>query len=221
MEFLTKNTSQRLTVPSNFLFNNLTLNFFLLVNGLCQLTLYFKSHIFCLSKQINIFQLCVLNLFQNSLVNDFFFIFKLYSKRTVVQKQPSFKIWCSSKYVFLNILQYSQENTCAGVCFNKVAGLQLLKRKRFQNRCFPVNIAKFLIKAFVQNTSGSRFQQLVAHKSILCQVIRSTTNINNSKLLLLIIVLFNETIPLNYHYDNWEDAQEEILADNCFSVSFS
>ena len=24
---------------------------------------------------------------------------------------------CSSKYVFLNIFQYSQENTCAGVSF--------------------------------------------------------------------------------------------------------
>ena len=32
---------------------------------------------------------------------------------------------CSSKYMFLKNLQYSEKNTCVGVFFNKVAGLQL------------------------------------------------------------------------------------------------
>ena len=40
---------------------------------------------------------------------------------------------CSAKKVFLEISQYSQKNTCAGVSFfNKVAGLrplQLIKKK--------------------------------------------------------------------------------------------
>ena len=44
-----------------------------------------------------------------------------------------------SKMVFLKISQYSQENTCVGVSFNKVAG-----RKKLQHRCFLVNVVKFL-----------------------------------------------------------------------------
>ena len=35
--------------------------------------------------------------------------------------------WCSSTYVFFKVLQNSQENTCIGVFFNKVAGLQAWK----------------------------------------------------------------------------------------------
>ena len=50
---------------------------------------------------------------------------------------------CSVKMVFLEILQNSQENTCAGVSFLiklRARGL----RKRLWHRCFPVNFAKFL-----------------------------------------------------------------------------
>ena len=39
---------------------------------------------------------------------------------------------CSSKKVFLKICQNSQENTCVGIFFNKVAGLRsatLLKKR--------------------------------------------------------------------------------------------
>ena len=39
------------------------------------------------------------------------------------------------KKLLLNVLQYSQENTCIGVSFIK---------KRFQHKCFAVNIAKML-----------------------------------------------------------------------------
>ena len=58
----------------------------------------------------------------------------------------------SSKWVFLEIPQNSQENVCVGVSFNKV------------ERYFPVNIAKFLQTAFLiktpfLNTSGSCFCQ--------------------------------------------------------------
>ena len=48
---------------------------------------------------------------------------------------------CSVKKVFLELLQNSQENNCARVCFlNKVA---TLLKKRLWHRFFPVNFAKF------------------------------------------------------------------------------
>ena len=72
------------------------------------------------------------------------------------------------KYVFLKILQISQENTCFGVFFNKVAGSQvrkwqdsakrendatvkqenqcnseiIVRSKRLQHMCFPVKCSK-------------------------------------------------------------------------------
>ena len=53
---------------------------------------------------------------------------------------------CSVNEVFLEISQNSQENTCARVFFNKVAGLTpaTLFKKTLWYRCFPVNFAKFL-----------------------------------------------------------------------------
>ena len=58
---------------------------------------------------------------------------------------------CSVKKVFLDILQNSQENSCARVSFLiklQVSGLQLW------HRCFPLNFTKFLRTPFLQNTSG-------------------------------------------------------------------
>ena len=58
--------------------------------------------------------------------------------------------WCSIKKVFLEISQNSQENTCARVPFNKVAGLAYnFIKKRLWRRCFPVNFAKFLRTPFL------------------------------------------------------------------------
>ena len=50
---------------------------------------------------------------------------------------------------FVKLAQYSQENTYVGVFFNKAAGLRDCNyiKKRLQNRCFPVKIAKFLRRA--------------------------------------------------------------------------
>ena len=48
----------------------------------------------------------------------------------------------SYKKVVLKISQYLQENTCAGVSFNKV-------KRKLQHGCFPVNIAKFLRISFL------------------------------------------------------------------------
>ena len=55
-----------------------------------------------------------------------------------------------SKQVFLEISQYSQQITCVGVSFKKVAGLNASNviKKRLQHRCSPVNFAKFLRTAF-------------------------------------------------------------------------
>ena len=49
------------------------------------------------------------------------------------------------KKLSLKISQYSQENTCVGVSFNKLAGPQAdnFIKKRLQYRCFPLNITKF------------------------------------------------------------------------------
>ena len=55
---------------------------------------------------------------------------------------------CSSKQMILKIPQYSQENTCVGMSFSKIA-LKFFIKKRLQHRYFPVNIAKFLRTAFV------------------------------------------------------------------------
>ena len=58
----------------------------------------------------------------------------------------------SAKKVFLEILQNSQGNNCAGDPFLiKVAGLRLatLLIKRLWHRCFPVNFAIFLRTPFL------------------------------------------------------------------------
>ena len=53
--------------------------------------------------------------------------------------------------VFLDILQNSQENTCAGVSFliKLQARPATLLKKRLWRRCFPVNFAKFLRTPFL------------------------------------------------------------------------
>ena len=59
----------------------------------------------------------------------------------LLQKQPS-KVFF--KKVFLKISQYSRENTCVGVTFHTVAGLQAYNiiKKRLQHRCFPKSVFK-------------------------------------------------------------------------------
>ena len=60
------------------------------------------------------------------------------------------------KKVFLEISQNSQENTCASLFLNKVAGLKpaTFLKKRLWHRSFPVNFEKFLRAPFLQNTFG-------------------------------------------------------------------
>ena len=63
----------------------------------------------------------------------------------------------SVKKVYLKISQGSQENTCAGVFFNIVAGPEGYNfiKKRLQHKCFPVRFATFLTKPFWR-TYGER-----------------------------------------------------------------
>ena len=80
-------------------------------------------------------------------------IWKLTSTRTSRRR-------CSVKKLFLEILQNSQENTCARVSFlKKLQPLvcNFIKKKRLWHRCFPVNFAKFLKHVFLQNTSSGCF----------------------------------------------------------------
>ena len=74
-----------------------------------------------------------------------YFQFCSYSKavtRDVMQKK-----------LFLKISQYSQENTCVGVFFNKVTGLQdsNLIRKRLQHICFPEICKKNLVSPILKS----------------------------------------------------------------------
>ena len=64
-----------------------------------------------------------------------------------------------------------QENTCAGVFFNKVAGLQTCNiiKKILQHRCFLVNIAKFF-RTILKNTSLS-----VLHSCCFCSILTNMT----------------------------------------------
>ena len=57
------------------------------------------------------------------------------------------------KKLFLEILQNSQENTCARVSF-LIKLLATLLKKRLWYRRFPVNFVEFLRTSFLQNTSG-------------------------------------------------------------------
>ena len=58
------------------------------------------------------------------------------------------------KKTVLKISQYSQENVCVGVVFNKVAGLRpatLLKKKPQPRSYNPVNIEKFSRTPILKN----------------------------------------------------------------------
>ena len=73
------------------------------------------------------------------------------------------------KKLFLKLSQYSQENSCVGIFFNKVSGLQAFNfiKKRLQHWCISVNIAKFLRKPILKNICNPDHENY--HKiSILC-----------------------------------------------------
>ena len=62
------------------------------------------------------------------------------------------------KKLFLKSSQYQQETLALGSLFKNVAGLKAYSfiKKRPQNRCFPVNIAKFLIVLISTYTTSAK-----------------------------------------------------------------
>ena len=63
----------------------------------------------------------------------------------VINKVRISRLWVFCKRMFSEILQNSQENTCARDSFLK---------NSLWHRCFPVNFMKFLRAPFWQNSSG-------------------------------------------------------------------
>ena len=59
------------------------------------------------------------------------------------------------KGVLRNFTTFTGKHLCQSLFFNKVTGLwtAFLLKKRLWHRCSPVNFAKFLRTAFLQNTS--------------------------------------------------------------------
>ena len=60
------------------------------------------------------------------------------------------------KGILRDLTKFTRKHLCQSLFFNKVAGLRpaTLLKKRLWHRYFPVNFAKFLRTAFLQNTSG-------------------------------------------------------------------
>ena len=73
----------------------------------------------------------------------------LYCGRTVRSSHRR----CCIRKLFLKILQYTQETPVLESTFKKFTDLQTCNfiKKRPQHRCFPVNIAKFLILPILKN----------------------------------------------------------------------
>ena len=73
-------------------------------------------------------------------------------KNGLFDRTPPEPVACrySSKYVFLKVLQTSQESTCVGISFKNLAGWRLAtSSKRLQYGCLPVKFAKFLRTQFL------------------------------------------------------------------------
>ena len=67
---------------------------------------------------------------------------------------------CSvKKDVLRNFAKSTGKHLCQGLFFNKVAPLRpaTFLKKRFSDRCFPVNFAKLLRTPVLQSTSGQLF----------------------------------------------------------------
>ena len=95
-------------------------------------------------------------------------ILQFYSKTSAKLSISSDIVWCSvnknnPKYaeaatrgVFRNFAKFTGKHLCQSLFYNKVAGLRTttLLQKRPWHKCFPINFAKFLRTAFLQNISG-------------------------------------------------------------------
>ena len=75
-------------------------------------------------------------------------------KKSII-RSSRLEVFCK-KGVLRNFEKFTGKHLCQSLFFNKVACYRpaTLLKKRFWNRCFPVNFAKFLRTPFLQNTSG-------------------------------------------------------------------
>ena len=72
------------------------------------------------------------------------------------------EVFCK-KLVLRNFTKFTGKHLYQSLFFNKVVSLRpaTLLKKKLWHRCFPVNVAKFLRKPFLQNTSGRLLLLLV------------------------------------------------------------
>ena len=63
------------------------------------------------------------------------------------------------KGVLKNFTNFTSRHLCLNLFFTNVAGFRpaTLLKNRLRQRCFPVNVAKFLRTRFSYNTSGGCF----------------------------------------------------------------
>ena len=106
----------------------------------------------CKDSKVVYFKWSVLD-FASEIVLNLFLLFKRKFCSTSLAKYTEAVVQrYSVKKVFLEILQNSNESTCARVSFfNEAAGQRppTLFKKRLWHRCFPVNFTKFLRTPFV------------------------------------------------------------------------
>ena len=109
---------------------------------------------------------------------------------------------CSVKKVFLKISQISQENTCIGVCFNNVAGLQACKfiKKILQHWCFLMKFAKFLRTPTLKNNC-ERLLLFVSPQNTINSggefELDETSTERRVSTFLKVTILFNQMQPYN------------------------
>ena len=138
-------------------------------------------------------------------------MFKLLKYMSWSSDNLSFLIWkfhcvlwavvqnCSVKKVFLEILQNSQENTCAWVFFNNVAG---------RHRCFPVNFAKFVITPFSYRTPP-------VAASVVCKINYSTCQVKRFNL------YHKDNCELNIQLLNFDKLFQKTLLECAFKHSYT
>ena len=78
------------------------------------------------------------------------FTSKLQSRAVCILREVATKDILYKK-LFLKLPEYSQQSTCVGVSCRPSSFI----KKRLKNRCFPVNITKFLRTPILKSTSGS------------------------------------------------------------------
>ena len=114
-------------------------------------------------RQVTVWRAFLVWFFTKNLLMQWYEFKKSLKHRFMVETyhKTSMKLSCISreaatrgvlwKKLFIKISQYSQENNCVGVSFNKVVQVCNFIKKRLQHRCFPWNIVKFFRIPILKN----------------------------------------------------------------------